>query len=172
MDCPCIKKREFDIVISNRGCEYLVLEDQSVWVQDFGYEKPETFEVTIKIDSRNIEKKVTLKTNGKNILTSKDLFDSTDLECLPDDVYCISTVSCGYELTINKANLCGVKSKLNELIYKYAETMNADQRKIIFDLKLLIQSIEVNAEQDNITTARRLFKDVKDKLKAYHCDNC
>lgn len=170
--CACIKKREFDILVSHKGCEFLVLEDQSTWVGGEGYSKPDAYDVTIKIPSRGVEKVLSIKTEGKTFLTSRELFGSKDLKCLPDDIYCFSTKSCGYTLNINRAYLCTVETRLNELIYKYAETMTEDQRKIILDLKLQIQSIKINAEQGNLDTAKRLFKIVKDKLKSYHCDNC
>lgn len=170
--CACIKKREFDISVSHKGCEFLVLEDQSTWVSGQGFDKPDTYDVTIKIPSRGVEVVLPVKTEGKTILTSRELFGSMDVKCLPDDIYCFSVNSCGYTLNINRAYLCSVEVRLNELIYKFAETMTEDQRKTILDLKLQIQSIKINAEKGNLDTAKRLFKIVKDKLKSYHCDNC
>lgn len=172
MSCACIKKREFDISVLHKGCEILVLEDQSTWVGDFGYDKPDTYDVLVTIPSRDVEVTLSLKTNAKNFITSKDLFGSDITKCLPDDIYCFSVVSCGYKLNINRAYLCTVELKLNELVAKYAETMTEDQRKTILDLTLQIQSIKLNAEQGNVEIAKRLFKKVKDKLKNYHCDNC
>ena len=172
MSCACIKKREFDIAVSHKGCEFLVLEDQSLWVSGDGYSKPKYYNVTIGILDRGIEIVLPIKTEGKTFLTSKELFNSLDSKCLPDGIYCFSTESCGYKLTINRAYLCTIEVKLNELIYKYAESMDADERKIISDLKLQIQSIKINAEQGNLEIAKRLFQKVKDKLKSFHCDNC
>lgn len=170
--CACIKKREFDISVSHKGCEFLVLEDQSTWASGNGYVKPKTYDVTIKIPSRGVEKVLPINTEGKTIITSMDLFGSMAPKCLPDEVYCFSTESCGYILNINRAYLCSLQIKLNDLVAKYSPTMDAEQRRIILDLKLQVQSIEINAEKGNLETAKKLFKIVKDKLKSYHCDNC
>lgn len=170
--CACIKKREFDIAVSHKGCEFLVLEDQSVWVSGDGFSKPSTYNVTIKVLSRGVEVTLPISTEKKTFLTSKELFNSLDSKCLPDDIYCITTESCGYKLTINRAYLCNLEVKINELVYKYAEDMDSEQRDIITDLKLKAESIKINAEQGNLEIAKRLFKSVKDKLKSYHCDNC
>lgn len=172
MSCACIKKREFDISVSHKGCQYLVLEDQSTWVHDFGYDKPRTYEVRVNVPSRNVDVVLELNTDGKNYITSKDLFGSVDLKCLPDDIYCFTVMSCGYKLNINRAYLCTVETKLNELIAKYAETMTVKERKIILDLTLQIESIKINAEQGNVKITKRLFKKVKAKLKDHHCENC
>lgn len=172
MSCACIKKREFDLYVSHKGCETLVIEDQSNWMTDKGYVKPKTYDVTIKIPSRNYEQVFTLKTDGRNYLTSRELFGSSELQCLPDDIYCFSVESCGYDLIINRAYLCGLEVKLNELIYKFAETMTQEQRKVIVDTSLQLDSVKLNAQMGNVEIAQRLFKKVKDKLKEYHCDNC
>ena len=166
--CACIKKREFDILVSHKGCEFLILEDQSTWVGD----KPSTYDVTLKIGSRGTEVTIPIKTEGKTVLTSKELYGSRDQKCLPDDIYCFTTISCGYTLSINRAYLCNMEVSLNDLIATFAETMSEKERKIILDLKLQIASIKINAEKGNMENAKRLFKIVKDKLKLYHCDNC
>lgn len=171
-NCACIKKKEFDILVTHKGCEYLVIQDQSTWVSGDVYNKPATFKVKIKIPSRGVEKEITLFTDKPNYLTSKDLFDSQELQCLPDDIYCFSVESCGYTLNINRAYLCRMETKLDELIYKFAEDMNASNRKIIIDTEFQLASIRINAERGNVEIAKRLFNLLKEKLKSYHCDNC
>ena len=166
--CACIKKREFDIVISYRGCEILLLEDQSIWVG----EKPKTYDITLTALSRGMAVNVTLDLNKKTQLTSKDIFKSETITCLPDDIYCITTESCGYKLSINRAYLCNMELKVNEMVAKFANTMSEDERKIIQDFKLQIDAIKINTEKGNLETARKIFKSVKEKLNHYKCDNC
>lgn len=172
MSCACIQKREFDISVTHKGCEYLVLEDQSMWVEKLGYDKPNTYDVLIKIPSRNVEVIVPINVKGKTFLTSVELFGSKNVTCLPDDIYCMTTTTCGYDLTINRAYLCSLDVKLNELVAKFATTMNQEQRTMITDIRLEIAAIRINAEKGNINLANSLFKIVKDKLKKYHCDDC
>lgn len=169
MPCACIKKREFDLNVSHKGCEFLVINDQSTWS---GIEVPDFFNVTIKIVSRDSEVTLPISTKGATTLSSKQLLNTIDQKCLPDDIYCFTTKSCGYPLKINRAYLCGLETRLNDLVSKYAETMDAEQRKLIFTLRMQIDSIKINAEKGNLELAKKLFKIVKDKLNAYHCDNC
>lgn len=170
--CACIKKREFDISVTNKGCEYLVLEDQSIWVSKNGFTKPDRYNIVLKIPSRGVERKISIKTDGKTILSSKDLFGSKDLKCLTDDIYCITTESCGYTLTINRLYLCNIEVKYRELVSKYALTMSDDEMSTLSKLRLDMESLKINVEKGNLQTAKNLFKTLKDKLKAYHCDNC
>lgn len=173
MSCACIKKREFDLYVTHKGCETLVIEDRSTWMEEKGYvARPPSYDVTLQIPSRDFEKVLTINTNARNYFTSKELFGSDNLQCLPDDIYCFSTQSCGYGLHINRAYVCDAEVKLDELVYKFAETMSKEERKVILDLTLQIESIKLNAEKGNVKIAQRLFQKVKQKLKEYHCDNC
>ncbi len=170
--CPCIKSRDFDLTVTNRGCEHLVIEDASVWMGAQGYEKPETFQVTFESPTRGSSKVLTLKTDARNTFTSIDLFGTTNIQCIADDVYCIRVTSCGYDLTINRAVVCTLQIELNKLIVKFAETLTKDERDTISDLKTSIGAVKLNAEKGNVKTAKKLFKIVKAKLKAATCNNC
>lgn len=172
MSCACIKKREFDISVSNRGCDVLVFEDQSNWVADAGFNKPDTYKVVIEIPSRGMSKELDIKTSGKNFITSVDLYGTIDRENLADEIYCISTVSCGYDLKINRASLANLELKVNELIAKYALHMEDAQSRLLMDFILQLESIKINAEQGNHNLAIKLFSKLKKTLKNYHCDNC
>lgn len=168
MECGCIKKRDFNVELSYKGCEYLVLEDASIWSGDI----PETYEIELQIPSRNKTINLELKTGVKNTFTTVDLFNTSNLQCLPDDIYCITTESCGYSLKINRAFLCNSEIRVNELIYKYALDLDKDKRQLLLDFKTKLDSIKINAKLGNSEISKKLYKLLSDKLKEHHCDNC
>ena len=94
MACSCIKNH-YSIHISSEDCKKLIYQDESDWMAGEGFNIPETYPVTISIPSRSKEVTIDVKTKGRTVITSVDLFGSSDLMCLPDDIYCFSTESCG-----------------------------------------------------------------------------
>jgi len=171
-NCACIKKREFDLYVAEKGCGVLVIEDQSVWVKKPEFEVPEAFNVTIDIPSRGVSKELTLYTNKRNIIHNKDLFGLSVDKRIPDDIYCFSTISCGYELKINRAYLCNAKSQVRDLIYKYVDDFSKERREIISNLNITIQAIEINAKIGNVKIASELLKSLNEKLKNFNCVEC
>lgn len=169
MSCGCIKKRGFDIHVDNRGCTTMVLEDQSTWV---GGSIPETYSVLVQIPSRNSDVQLDLKVNSRNLLTSKDLLQTAEEQCLPDDIYCFSTQTCGYTLKITRAFLCSTDTKIDKLIADFADDFSLEKQTIIQNLQFLSESVKINAEKDNEQLAKDLFKELKKQLKKFDCDDC
>lgn len=172
MSCGCIKKRDFDIDISFKGCETLVIEDQSVWSTGPGYTKPDSYTITINIPSRGSTVDLEIKTNSKNYFTSKDLFNSIDIQCLPDDIYCFTTTSCGNKLTITRAILCNTEIKLDELISKFSDELDPDKRQLIFEISSGIEAIKINSKKGNLETSKKLLKRLNKKLESFNCEHC
>lgn len=168
MECGCIKKRDFDLIFTDSGCEYLVIQDNSSW-QD---QKPEKFIITLKIASRNIEKDLEIYTDRANKFSSIDLLGASEVKCLPDEIYCITTESCGYSLSINRVYLCGLRQEVSQLLEEYSRTENTKLFQHYTRINSLIDSIEVNVSKGNLDTSKDLFKEVKDRLKNLNCDDC
>lgn len=168
-NCGCIKKREFDIRLYHKGCDMLVLEDKSLWEGTI----PEEYTISLKISSRNITKELVLKTNFQNVFTTKEIYGTESINKINDDIFCITTESCGYLLTINRASLCGFKTKLMGLISKYAFDLNdVEKRNMINNLDNQIKAIEINAEMGNLKIAEELYSLTKEEFDKHFCNNC
>jgi len=171
--CACIKPDHFFVEVGFTNCEVLTLEDMSTWVGKDGLPIPPNYNINVELKERNLSKNISLPSNSKLSLHSNELFTVEGYNCFPDGIYCITTESCGRSLKINRAYTCGVESRLNELIYKFAQDdMHSERRKIIHDLKLKIKAIHLTSEMGNVHQANDLFDDVKRILNEYHCDNC
>ena len=164
MGCGCIKKR-FDIHIDSVDCKTLILEDESLWMSQPGNVKPDTYDVTISIPSRNQSKTITLNTNKRNKLTSVDLFGDLESECLADDIYCFEVESCGISYKISRAFTCNIRGKIDALFAK-------EEFDLIVELERDLQSIHSSVRSGMIDTANSMFDLLNDKLDKYDCEEC
>lgn len=164
MSCGCIKKR-FDIHLSSIDCRTLIIEDESLWMSQPGNTKPDTYDVTITIPSRNIQVTLTLFTERRNKITSVELLGTSELECLPDDIYCFEVESCGLKYKISRANTCNIRGKIDEL---YA----SERYELVEEFEMDVQSIDSAVRSGMIDTALGMFQLLNDKLDKIDCETC
>lgn len=164
-DCSCIKN-VYDIHIGHRGCRKIVYQDMSVWMSGDGYEVPESYDVEVLVPGRSDFSTLTVKTGINNIITTKELFEYEEEICLEDGIYCFKTNSCGVQYEINRAYLCTLECKLQQLIAK-AKT-NEDFKEII-DIRHYLDAIKINARLGKPEKAKDFFKIVDSKLKHLTC---
>ena len=117
-NCSCIKNH-YDADISFRDCKTMVYEDQSDWMEGEAYEgKPSTYEVRVYVPTKKKEYTLVLDPSKRNLITSVELFGTSEPVCLPTDIYCFKTESCGKNYSINRAFVCGAECRLQELTSK------------------------------------------------------
>lgn len=165
MSWGCIKKN-FDLFITYTDCKHIVIEDQSRWMTDIGYDKPETIDVVIRLDNRGLEVTKPIYTERRNILTTIDLFGTTEEQCFVDDIYCFIVESCGLTYTISRAYLCNTLCKIDQLVARSPDDRSLD------NLRVQAQAIEINARLGKTQTASELFKSLNKKLENITCNHC
>lgn len=169
MGCTCIKK-VYDVHLSYKDCKTLVYEDQSDWMSGEAYEyRPSTQVVEVYIPSKKKEYVINIDPSKRNYITSVELFGTSEPVCLPDDIYCFKTFSCGEYYQINRALTCRAECKIDELVSK-AKTKE-DYSEILF-LRNMIQSVKVNASLGKSESAMEILQIVNKKLKHLTCANC
>lgn len=168
MACSCIKGN-YDAHVTNTDCKHLIYEDQSLWMDEIGYTKPETYPLTIHIPSRGSQSTLLVYTDKRNSLTSKELFGSTDVLCLPDDIYCFTVQSCGVSYTISRAFLCNCLMRIDELV---SRAESDDEIKEAKDFKSMAEAVEISVKMGKVEQAREMLTKLKKKLKQKNCTNC
>jgi len=167
MGCSCINQI-FDLSVTDSGPTKMVIEDQSTWMDEPGYEQPVTFDINIRsLTNRGINKTIPLFVNRRNILTAKDL--GLKGECIKDDLYCFSVKSCGVPMSITRAFLPNAECvwhTLNANQTDQIDQMNAD------DVKRLIGIIESQIILDRAEQAKETYKVLTDKIKGLNCECC
>lgn len=168
MACSCIKKYQYDVHIDYLDCKSLIYEDQSAWMDDEGFDVPETYQVTINIPSLNKTVTLDLYTNKRNIITSEMLLGSSD-QCLPDDIYCFSIESCGLGMKVVRAYTCSTDCKIDSLSAKIKT--REDESEVTY-LRELSDSVKINARLGKNTAAASSFKLLKEKVNHLTCGMC
>lgn len=168
MACSCIKRYQYDVHIDHLDCKSLVYEDQSAWMDDDGYERPEKYDVEVTITSLNKKVTLSLYTNKRNIITSEMLLGSST-QCLPDDIYCFYTESCGLGSKIVRAYTCSTDCKIDILSSRIKTREDADEVRYLRELS---DSIKINARMGKNTAASNSFKLLKEKLNHLTCGSC
>ena len=167
MSCSCLKN-DFNLFLSNTNCKTLILEDQSIWSKGDFYAEGEKLVLTVKPLSTGQEKTINLVINKRNSYTSTDIL-GIDNSCLPDDLYCFTTVNCGKSYSIVRANLCNTFCKIEQLKAKAKTQEDIDHYRSLEDLA---EQIKVNAEFGKVQTASDLLKILNRKLKNIRCGLC
>lgn len=167
MQCGCIKNK-YSAYLGSNGCKELIYEDESLWMQEDGYNIPETYTVTITTPSKD-KIDLELGVDRRNRITAVDLFSSDSPECLQDGIYCFSTESCGINYQINRAFVCNLECKINKAI---ADNEVQDDFSDIMRYKALLEAVKVNAKQGNVESAESLLQYLQKELDRYSCDSC
>lgn len=160
-NCSCIKREDqaFDFVLSTYDCKGLVFTDTTNWMEEDGYAVPSEQELEIVLPNKStVKTKFIPKSSTK--FSSQELFGT---KCLPDGIYCFKVESCGQKYTRNKAVVCTLRCRLDNLIAK------SEDWETINKLSNLIDSIEVNSEMGMELNAKELFKVVSKELDIHSC---
>lgn len=170
MSCSCIKNRDYDVHLSFKDCKTMVYEDQSDWMSGESYEdRPSLYEVRVYIPSRKKEYTLNLDPSKRNYITSVELFGTSEPICLPDDIYCFSTVSCGVEHKINRAFVCRTECKIDELTNK---AKSKDEHSEVGFFRNIVHSVKVAARHGRPELAKELLEVLSKKLKHLLCASC
>lgn len=132
------------------------------------FAEQESLLVSVMPMSIGKSKDISLNIGSRNLYTSEDILGYEDT-CLPDDIYCFSTISCGVPYSINRAFLCSTYCKIEQL---KAKAKSAEDWENIREIKSYAEAIESNAEFGKIETATDLLKILNKKLKNIKCGAC
>lgn len=169
MGCSCINQI-FDLSVTANGPTRMIIEDQSIWMDDAGYEDAVIFDINIKsLTTRGINKTIPLFVNRRNILTASDLYGGKVGECIKDDLYCFTVKSCGIPMSITRAfmpNAYCAWHTLNSNQIDEIDKANAD------DVKRLISIIESQIKLDRPEQAKDTYQVLTNKIKSLNCECC
>lgn len=165
MSCPCLKK-DCNLIMGHTDRKHMLLTDASEWM---GGEKPEKFIISITNLLHNKTSEVEILANGTNVLSSIELFGTTEKVCLQDGFYCIKVFSCRHTAIINRVYLANTTCMIDKLFVK-ANT--AEAREIVEDLYTDLKMVTINTEIGRLDTAQRVFTTLTRKLNAIGCDEC
>jgi hypothetical protein len=169
MSCSCIKK-SYDVHISFTDCKTMVYEDQSDWMSGEAYEdRPALYEVRVYVPSKKKEYTLNLDPSKRNYITSVELFGTSEPTCLPDDIYCFSTESCGIDYQVNRAFVCRTECKIDELTTK---AKSQDEHSEIAFFRNTVHSVKTCAKQGRPELAKELLEVLTKKLKHLLCASC
>jgi len=169
MKCSCIKNYGYDAEVGYRDCRHLTYDDLSDWMNESGYTVPETYPVVIKIPSVGSQALVVVYTNKKNVLTTKELLGTKEKQCLPDDIYCFITESCGKKFTISRAVVCNCQTRVDVLAARAESQEEIERAK---DFNSMLNAVKVAARIGKVQLASEMLTKLKKKLKHIDCDNC
>jgi len=170
MSCACIKHSGFDIHIDHRDCKTIILDDQSDWTGPLPLHKPEELEVKVSIQSQGItDKTVWIKTDKRNVLTSVDLFGTSEPVCLPNDIYCFEVFNCGVSIKISRAYLCDLDCKIEELIAK-SKTPKEEQE--YFKLRNRLKTVHSLVKRGLTMQGQDYLDELKRDIKDKNCESC
>ncbi|HQU94676.1 MAG TPA: hypothetical protein PLU58_06245 [Saprospiraceae bacterium] len=174
MSCACINQY-FDLHVTSMGPTRMIVEDQSVWMDDDGFSSVLTIDVSVRsLTSRGINFVYPLYVGKRNILTAKELYGGKDGECIKDDIFCFEigpngNGACGVKMSVNRAYLQNAKCTLLSLM---ANAIDETDYNLIQDVKMLIEVIEAHVELGRIEDARNIYKILSNKLKEFTCECC
>lgn len=169
MPCSCLKN-DFNLYVTQTDCRNMVVEDQSIWMptEEGFFDSGDTLPLVVSAMSLGKAFELSLLVNKRNKYDSMDVIGMADT-CIPDDIYCFSTTSCGKSYSINRAFLCSSYCKIEQLKAKAKEQKDWD---FLRDLKSLAEQIESNAEFGKVETAIGLLEILNKKLKNVTCGSC
>lgn len=169
MKCQCINKI-FDLSVSSMGPGRMVIEDHSVWMDDAGFDDGVVFEVNIKsLTARGVNKTIPLAVKRRNILTAKELYGGKEGDCIRDDLYCFTVVSCGIPMSINRSFLANAKCALDAL---WGKAKDEKDEVTIREVNRMVNAIESQIVLDRGEQAKDTYKILSEKLKKLNCDCC
>lgn len=164
MKCSCIKNN-FDLYVGHTDCNTLILEDQSTWMSDDGYEIPDQYEITLELPSINKKVSLFIDTNKRNVFKSEDILGRPDLK-FEDQFLCIKTSSCGVDYTINRIYLCNTSCKIDSFVSRAKSEVEIEKA---LDFSYLRDAVSTNVKIGRMAQAKELFQHLKKKLEYVQC---
>jgi hypothetical protein len=170
--CSCIKG-EYNFLIDVRGCDSLMYQDRSLWMESGVHIIPVTYEVDIKLPtSGNI--KVEVATVGFTELNSALLYGTSSKLGMPDGLYCFSTDSCHKTYSRNWLNTCGLECCVDDYLTKIiGDKDRQEDIDKLYVIEKLIKSAKYSAENGMKERSISLYKEAKVSIEDLNCDcNC
>lgn len=169
MGCACINQI-FDLYVTANGPTQMIIEDQSTWMDDAGYDDGVIFDINIKsLTTRGINKTIPLFVKRRNILTAKDLYGGKAGECIKDDLYCFSVKSCGIPISITRAFLPSAWCAYHTL---NGNQKDAKDEMIVNEIERLIGIVESQIILDRPEQAKETYEVLSEKIKGLVCECC
>lgn len=163
IQCSCVKGN-FDVIIDYLGCDKLIIEDMSDWMEEGYYIKPESYELQILSPNRPISNTVTVYTDRRNKYTTSDI--GIGALSFNDGIYCFTLTSCGNTYKRNKLISCSIDCCIEDAISK----INTSEEILLLDeIRLLLDSAKINAEIGNLTKSKEQYSMVTKMLKRLNC---
>lgn len=165
MSCSCIKGN-YNFYIQHLGCAKIIYTDLSVWMDDTGYEIPETYTIDITLPGRTTAVSVDVNTKGVTEITPADI--GLKGSSFPDGIYCFSTTSCDNIYTRYRANTCELECCLDNFLVTIPEYGDYD---LVYMMDMHIRAIHTLAERDAVEKAKKQYSIAQKLVKNLNC-NC
>ncbi len=162
-NCSCVKGN-FDVIIDYLGCDTLIIEDMSDWMEEDYYTKPVSYELEILTPNRPKSNTVTVYTDRRNKYATSDLGIGGLL--LNDGIYCVTLTSCGNTYKKNKFIACSIECCIEDAISK---VRSSEEILLLDEIRLLLDSAKINAEISNLTKAKEQYGMITKMLKRLNC---
>lgn len=165
-NCDKCLKNSFELLFGHTDRKHITITDRSEWMNN---EKPLTYVINITNLTHNISNDVEILATGTNVLSSIEIFRTSEKVCLQDGFYCIRCLSCGKNYTINRVYLANTECMIDHLYVKADTKEKIDKINEFYqDLKM----VKINAEIGRMETAQKIFVSLNKKLKALGCHDC
>lgn len=162
--CACLRN-DFNLYVTHSDCRYMIIEDQSDWMSEEGYSKPDTLPVKITNLETGQSMKVDVYTSSRTRISFSNFFGN----CIPDGLYCFECVNCGISYKINRPYLCNVQCKVDELL---AKARTQDQLNEVSKLQLMIDTIIIDTRIGKLEKATETFSLLNKRLNHLTCPSC
>lgn len=158
-NCSCIKGN-YNFYTKSIDIDTIVYQDMSIWMDEKGYILPDEYEVDITLPTSFKPKRLTLKVNQLNRLSSKELGS------IKDGIYCFETTSCG-----EPYKRCHAIFPYMECCIKKAwTTLDKEKSHLIREVEYYLNLSKINAELDNVQLASKQLKVARKLLDNLKCD--
>jgi len=163
-NCNCVKGN-FDVIVDFHGCNTLVIEDFSDWMEEDGYyNKPESYVLSIQTPNRPKTYNITIYTDKRNKFSTSDL--GIGGQNFNDGIYCFTLENCGNTYKRNKMLSCSIECCLDDAVSKLT---NREEILILDEIRLLVDSSKINTEIGNLTKAKEQYSMITKMLRRLNC---
>ena len=162
-NCSCVKGN-FDVIIDYLGCDKLIIEDMSEWMDESYYTKPESYTLEILTPNRPKVYEVVVYTDKRNKFTPTDLgIGGLNFN---DGIYCFTLKNCGNTYKRNKLISCAIDCCIEDAVSKVS---NNEEILLLDQIRMLLDSAKINVEISNLTKSKEQYKMVTKLLKRLNC---
>lgn len=160
-NCSCIKG-VYDFKLESYDCRTLLYNDLSDWVADEGFEKPESYPITISRPNRVSSETVEVSTEGYTKLTPEDFGDPASW-LIPDGIWKFEFENCGTLYTKHVAVTCLLQCKIDSLLAQNKSIT------LITEYQARLDKIKLAVKHNNLKNASKMFKLLTEDLACYNC---